>query len=118
MERTCQVLYQGVYVGYVRADIVLDNNLVLELKTVAKITDAHFAQLHAYMRCLIVGVFTFGHAYSAVALLNCSQVMDHSLFTLLPGTLLPIMLDTSFMLSDSQSESLIAAARSLGERSL
>ena len=68
MERTCQVLYRGVYVGHVRADIVMDNNLVLELKTVAKITDAHFAQLRAYMRWLpeeeIVGaVVNFNTAF-------------------------------------------------------
>lgn len=52
MERICEVRYKGVYVDFVRADIVVDHNLVLKLKTVAKITEAHFMQLHGYMRWL------------------------------------------------------------------
>lgn len=44
------VSYQCVHAGFMRPDIVVNKRVVLELKCVAKITDAHFTQLRAYLR--------------------------------------------------------------------
>lgn len=52
VERIFEINYCGQSVGFVRADLVVDGHAVLELKTVAKITDTHVAQLDAYMRQL------------------------------------------------------------------
>ena len=33
-----------------RADVILDNKVILELKSVEKIADVHFKQLHTYLK--------------------------------------------------------------------
>jgi GxxExxY protein len=50
VEKIFEIKYKNQSVGFLRADLVVDGRAVLELKTVAKITDAHIAQLDAYMR--------------------------------------------------------------------
>ena len=46
------IAYRGVYVGFVRPDLVVDRELVLELKATTKIVDAHAVQTRAYLRWL------------------------------------------------------------------
>jgi GxxExxY protein len=52
VEKIFEIKYRDQSVGFVRADLVVDGHAVIELKTVAKITDAHVTQLDAYMRQL------------------------------------------------------------------
>ena len=46
------IFYQKTYVGFVRADLVVNQSTVIEVKAVAKITEAHLLQLQNYMRWL------------------------------------------------------------------
>ena len=46
------IFYQKTYVGFVRADLVVNQCTVIEVKAVAKITEAHLLQLQNYMRWL------------------------------------------------------------------
>ena len=46
------ITYQETYVGFVRADLVVNQCMVVEVKAVAKITEAHMLQLENYMRWL------------------------------------------------------------------
>ena len=46
------ITYQDTYVGFVRADLVVNQCTVVEVKAVAKITEAHMLQLENYMRWL------------------------------------------------------------------
>ena len=46
------IVYHGAYVGFVRPDLVVNKQVVLELKAVARIVEAHLVQLRAYMRWL------------------------------------------------------------------
>jgi len=54
MERIIQVLYKQLQVGVVRADIVVQNAKVVELKRVVRITSAHLQQAEMYARLLRV----------------------------------------------------------------
>ena len=42
----------GSYVGFVRPDLVVNKQVVLELKAVTKIVETHLVQLRAYMTWL------------------------------------------------------------------
>ena len=46
------IFYQRTYVGFVRADLVVNQCTVVEVKAVARITEAHTLQLQNYMRWL------------------------------------------------------------------
>ena len=46
------IFYQQTYVGFVRADLVVNQCTVVEVKAVAKVTEAHMLQLENYMRWL------------------------------------------------------------------
>jgi GxxExxY protein len=46
------IFYQKTYVGFVRADLVVNQCTVIEVKAVTKITEAHLLQLQNYMRWL------------------------------------------------------------------
>jgi GxxExxY protein len=48
MEVPVPVMYMNEVIGTLRADMVVDKNIVVELKCVAKITEAHVAQAQAY----------------------------------------------------------------------
>lgn len=49
-ERSIPVYYQGELVGDFFADIIVDNNIILELKAVKQLTSEHEAQLTNYLR--------------------------------------------------------------------
>lgn len=46
------IVYLGSYVGFVRPDIVINKQVVLELKSVSKVVESHMTQLRAYVRWL------------------------------------------------------------------
>jgi GxxExxY protein len=50
MERRIQVSYDGQVVGDYLADIVVDNKVILELKSVKELHPAHDAQLVNYLK--------------------------------------------------------------------
>lgn len=49
-ERTITIQYEGYFVGYVRADLVIDGHTVVELKSTNSITKSNTKQLDMYMR--------------------------------------------------------------------
>jgi len=58
-----QVYYDGQVVGDYFADVVVENLIILELKTAEAISEAHTAQLINYLkstRCEVGFVFNFG----------------------------------------------------------
>ena len=46
------IVFHGSYVGFVRPDLVINKQVVLELKAVTKIVETHMVQLRAYMAWL------------------------------------------------------------------
>jgi len=70
MERVIPVVYKLNQVGVVRADIVVQNNMVIEVKAVTKITTAHLQQAERYAKLLHLSnviVINFpGHANTCV----------------------------------------------------
>jgi len=52
MERVIPVVYKQNQVGVVRADIVVQNNMVIEVKAVTKMTTAHLQQAERYAKLL------------------------------------------------------------------
>jgi GxxExxY protein len=58
-----EVFYEGALCGTYRADLVVDNNVIVELKAASSIADEHKAQLVSYLKAsgLPVGlVLNFG----------------------------------------------------------
>ena len=51
-EHTMPVMFEGVEVGQVRADLVINNNIVVELKSVRSLKDDHCTQCAMYMKLL------------------------------------------------------------------
>jgi len=51
-ERVIPVSYKDIHIGVVRADIVVQKNMVIELKTVAKLSPAHLQQAERYAALL------------------------------------------------------------------
>jgi GxxExxY protein len=51
-ERIIPVFYSGQNVGNVRADLIIDRKVVVELKSVARLTDAYRIQTKNYMTLL------------------------------------------------------------------
>tara|TARA_B100000787_G_scaffold112657_1_gene83900 strand:- start:4743 stop:5261 length:519 start_codon:yes stop_codon:yes gene_type:complete len=49
-EMPIPVSFAGEYVGFIRPDIVVNKQVVLELKAVSKITEVHLVQLGTYLR--------------------------------------------------------------------
>ena len=50
-EVTQPVTYKSIKLGHrYRIDLLVENSIVIELKTVEKITDMHFAQILTYMK--------------------------------------------------------------------
>ncbi|MGH7657014.1 MAG: GxxExxY protein [Gemmatimonadales bacterium] len=43
-------MYRGAPAGIHRIDIVVDNQAILELKSVRRLLDVHFAQIRSYLR--------------------------------------------------------------------
>jgi GxxExxY protein len=50
VEKEMTVCYDGVEVGRHRLDLVVDGQVVLELKTVEELGRAHYAQLRSYLK--------------------------------------------------------------------
>jgi GxxExxY protein len=51
-ERIIPVFYDGQNVGNVRADLIIDRKVVVELKSVARLTDAYRIQTRNYLNLL------------------------------------------------------------------
>jgi GxxExxY protein len=51
-ERIIPVFYQGHNVGNLRADIILDNRMIVELKSVVRLKDENRNQIRNYMKLL------------------------------------------------------------------
>jgi len=51
-EQVIPVMFEGVEVGQVRADLVIDGKIVVELKSVRSIRDDHATQCGMYMKLL------------------------------------------------------------------
>lgn len=45
-----KIFYEGVVVGLHRLDLVVDEQIVVELKAVKSLEDVHFAQLRSYLK--------------------------------------------------------------------
>jgi GxxExxY protein len=50
LEVNKSILYRGHNVGTVRLDMVIDDNFIVELKTLTTITKKEFTQLQQYMK--------------------------------------------------------------------
>lgn len=51
-EQVIPVMFEGVEVGQVRADLVINGNIVVELKSVRSLKDDHATQCAMYMKLL------------------------------------------------------------------
>src|SRR5688500_13084368 len=49
-EKEIGVYYEGIEVGRHRLDLVVEDLVIIELKTVSTLTAAHYAQLRSYLR--------------------------------------------------------------------
>jgi GxxExxY protein len=49
-EKEIEIIYKGQSVGSYRLDILVDNLIVVELKTVESINKIHYAQLRSYLK--------------------------------------------------------------------
>jgi len=49
-ERIIPVLYDGHVIGNLRADIIVDQSLIIELKAVRALTDEHVNQVRRYLQ--------------------------------------------------------------------
>ena len=50
VEKSIPIQYQGRIIGCHRLDLVVEQNLIVELKTVAAINKVHYAQVKSYLR--------------------------------------------------------------------
>lgn len=51
-ERIVPVFYKGQNIGHVRADIIVDRKIVIELKSVSRLTEAYRIQTRNYLKLL------------------------------------------------------------------
>ena len=49
-QRDVMVYFEQVFVGLHRLDLVVENQIILELKAVKALEDIHFAQLRSYLK--------------------------------------------------------------------
>ena len=49
-EKKINVTYGPIHIGYTKADFIVDNKIILELKAVSEIKDLHRAQLISYLK--------------------------------------------------------------------
>ena len=54
-ERIVPVFYEGQNVGHVRADLIVDRNYVIELKSVGRLADGYRIQTQNYLKLLGLG---------------------------------------------------------------
>ena len=50
IEKEITIYYEGQEVGIHRLDLIVENKVILELKTVECLSKAHYAQLRAYLK--------------------------------------------------------------------
>lgn len=55
-ERVVPVLYAGQNVGHVRADIIVEQTVVIELKSVGKLNESHRIQTQNYLKLLDLNI--------------------------------------------------------------
>jgi GxxExxY protein len=49
-QKEIQIEYLGVVIGIHRLDLVVENQIIAELKAVKEFTDVHYAQLRSYLK--------------------------------------------------------------------
>ena len=49
-EKTIEIRYKGINLGYEKVDFIIENKVVLELKTVSEIQEIHKAQILSYLK--------------------------------------------------------------------
>ena len=49
-QKDIKIKYLGVEVGLHRLDLLIENQIIIELKAVKELTDIHFAQLRSYLK--------------------------------------------------------------------
>ena len=49
-QKEIKIKYLGVEVGTHRLDLIVENKIIVELKTVKELADIHFAQLRSYLK--------------------------------------------------------------------
>ena len=66
-EKDIHVHYTGAVVGTHRLDILVENEIIVELKTVERLGKAHYSQLRSYLKAagLSVGILVNFAGYSA-----------------------------------------------------
>jgi GxxExxY protein len=55
-QKEVKIEYLGVQIGTHRLDLVVENQIIIELKAVKDLTDAHFAQLRSYLKATDIKV--------------------------------------------------------------
>ena len=77
-QKAIDVFYDGVIVGQYFADIVVENKIILELKSIENISQIHEAQLHNYLKATSMKVgylMNFGRKaeYKRIILNQCQS---------------------------------------------
>ena len=49
-QKEIKIKYLGIVVGVHRLDLVIENEIIVELKAVKELADIHFAQLRSYLK--------------------------------------------------------------------
>lgn len=86
-ERIIPLYYEGLNVGNVRADIVVDGTFVIELKSVARLTEPNRIQLKNYLTLLGLEYGYLINFPTGVGVLECEEVRNPSGFPAGPGCL-------------------------------
>ena len=55
-QKEIEIEYLGVIVGLHRLDLLIENEIIVELKTVKDLADIHFAQLRSYLKATNIKV--------------------------------------------------------------
>ena len=49
-QKEIKIMYQGVEIGTHRLDLIVEGQIILEIKAVKELADIHFAQLRSYLK--------------------------------------------------------------------
>ena len=49
-QKEIKIEYQGVLIGLHRLDLLVENEIIVEMKAVKELSDIHFAQLRSYLK--------------------------------------------------------------------
>jgi len=55
-EKSVKIYYEEHHIGSHRIDLIVNNNVIIELKTVEALNPSHYAQLKSYMRASGINV--------------------------------------------------------------